>query len=122
MEGSFCICLARSNKDWTLSAAKCGLHNPSKETCNSPSSLSSLKHTIKPVLNTKSICPVGFINKGKMCYANSILQVLSMVPNLSNRAPSESNNLLPMLQPIIHNMAVKKIRPNLLTHLTFCRP
>ena len=108
MECSFCICLARSNKDWTLSAAKCHLHNPSKETSNSPSSLSSLKHTIKPVLNTNPICPVGFINKGEMCYANSILQVLSVVPNLCSRAPSESNTLLPMLQTIIHNMAVQK--------------
>ena len=97
MECSFCIWLARNNKDWTPSTANCHLNDPSKETCNSPSSLSSLKQTIKPVSNAKSTRPVGFINKGNTCYANSILQVLSVVPNLWNRVPSESNTLLPML-------------------------
>ena len=73
MECSFCIWLARNNKDWTPSAPNCKLNNLSKETCNSLSSLSSLKQTIKPVLNAKSIHPVGFINKENTCYANSIL-------------------------------------------------
>ena len=58
--------------------------------------------------NAKSTRPVGFINKGNTCYGNSILQVLSVVPNLWNRVLSESNSLLPMLQAIILNMAVKK--------------
>ena len=58
--------------------------------------------------NTKSTHPVGFISKGNMCYGNSVLQVLSVVPNLWNRVPSESNTLLPMLQAISLNMAVKK--------------
>ena len=108
MECSFCIWLARNNKDWTPSTANCHLNDPSKETCNSPSSLSSLKQTIKPVSNAKSTRPVGFINKGNTCYANSILQVLSVVPNLWNRVPSESNTLSPMLRAISLNMAVKK--------------
>ena len=43
-----------------------------------------------------------------MCYANLILQVLSVAPNLWNRVPSESNTLLPILQAIRLNMAVKK--------------
>ena len=72
-ECSFCIWLARSNKDWTPSAPNCKLNEPSKETCNSLSSLSSLKQTIQPVSNAKSIHPVGFISKGNTCYANSIL-------------------------------------------------
>ena len=38
MECSFCIWLARNNKHWNP-AANCKLNNPSKETCNSPSSL-----------------------------------------------------------------------------------
>ena len=58
--------------------------------------------------NTKSTRQVGFINKGNTCYGNSILQVLSVVPNLWNRVLSKSNTLLPMLQAIILNMAVKK--------------
>ena len=51
---------------------------------------------------------VDFINRGNTYYANSILQVLSVVPNLWNRVPSESNTLLPMLQAISLTMAVKK--------------
>ena len=108
LECSFCIWLARNNKDWTPSTANCHLNDPSKETCNSPSSLSSLKQTIKPVSNAKSTHPVGFINKGNACYANSILQVLSVVPNLWNRVPSESNTILPMLLAISFNMTAKK--------------
>ena len=79
MECLFCIWLTINSKDWTLSAANCNLNDTSKQTCNSPSSLSSLKQTIKPVSNAKLTCPVGFINKGNMCYANSILQVLTVV-------------------------------------------
>ena len=107
MECSFCIWLARNNKHWNP-AANCKLNDTSKETCNSPSSLSSPKQTNKSVSNTKSVRPVGFINKGNTCYANSILQILSVVPNLWNRVPSESNTLSPMLQAISLNMAVKK--------------
>ena len=58
--------------------------------------------------NAKLTRPVGFTNKGNTCYANSILQVLSVVPNLWNRVPSESNILWPMLRAISLNMAVKK--------------
>ena len=42
MECSFCIWLARKNKEWTP-AANCKLNDSSKETCNSQSSMSSLK-------------------------------------------------------------------------------
>ena len=105
---SGCIWLARNSKDRTPSAANCKLNDPSKETCNSPSSLCSLKQTIRPVSNAKLIPPVGFIIKGSTSYANSILQVLSVVPNLWNRVPSESNTLSPMLRAISLNMAVKK--------------
>ena len=49
MECSFCIWLARNNKDWTPSTANCDLNDPSKESFNSP----SLKQTIKPVSNAK---------------------------------------------------------------------
>ena len=95
MKCSFCIWLARNNKDWNPSTANCNLNDRSKETCNSTSFL-SLKQTIKPVSNGKSTHPVGFINKGNTYYANSLLQVLSVAPKLWNRVPSESNTLLPM--------------------------
>ena len=102
-----CTWLARNSKDRTP-AANCKLNDPSKETCNSPSSLCSLKQTIKPVSNAKLIPPVGFISKGNTCYANSILQVLSVVPNLWDRVPSKSNILSPLVQAISLNMDVKK--------------
>ena len=108
MEWSFCVWLARNNKYWAPSAANHNLNDSSKETCNSPSSLSSLKQTIKAVSNGKSIRHVDFINKGNTWYANSILQVLSVVPNLWNRVLSESNTLLPMILAISLTMAVKK--------------
>ena len=70
--------------------------------------MSSLRQTTKPVSNAKSIPPVGFINKGNTCYANSILQILSVMPTLWNIVPSESNTLLPILWAISLNMAFKK--------------
>ena len=109
MECSFCIWLARNNKDWTPCAANCKPNDPSKETCNSPSCLLSPKQTTKSaVSNTESIRPAGFIITGNTCYANSILQILSVMPNLWSRVLSESNTLLPVLQAISLNMAVKK--------------
>ena len=77
MECCFCIWLARNTKEWAPPATNCKLNDSSKETYNSPSSTWSLKQTNKPVSNAKSIRPVGFINKGNTCYANSILQILS---------------------------------------------
>ena len=79
-----------------------------KESCNSPSPRPYQKQNTKPVSKANSICPVGFINKGNTCYVNSILQVLSAMPTLWNRVPSESNHLSPILQAISLNMAIKK--------------
>ena len=91
---SFCIWLARNNNK--LDSFSC-----------QPSSLSSLKQNIKPASNAKLSCPVGFINQGNTCYGNAILQVLSVVPKLWNKAPSESNALLPMLWTISLHIIVK---------------
>ena len=107
MEYSFCIWLARNNKEWTPDANS-KLNDSSKETYNSQSSMSSFKETTKPGSNAKSLRPVGFINKGNTCYADSILQILSVIPTLWNRVSSESNTLSPMLQAISLNMAIKK--------------
>ena len=107
MECSFCIWLARNNKEWT-STTNLKVKDSLKESCNSPSPMPYPKQKIKPVLKVNSICPVGFINKGNTCYANSISQALSVMPTLWNRVPSESNHLSPMLQAISLDMAVKK--------------
>ena len=70
--------------------------------------MSSLKKTTNAGLNAKLIRPLGFINKGNTCYANSILQVLSVIPILWNRVPSDSNTLSPMLWAISLNIAIEK--------------
>ena len=70
--------------------------------------MSSFKQTTKAGSNAKSLRPVGFISKGNTCYANSILQILSVIPTLWNRVPSESNTLSPVLRAISLNMAIKK--------------
>ena len=108
MEYSFCVWLARNNNQWTPSSTNCKLNDSSKETYNSQSSMSSLKQTTKPRSNAKSLRPVVFINKGNNCYVNSILQILSVIPTLWNRVPSESNTLSPILRAVSLNMAIKK--------------
>ena len=107
MECSFCIWLARNNKEWTPTT-KLKVKDSLKITCDSPSPRPYLKQNVKPVSKANSICPIGFINKVNSCYANSVLQVLSVMPSLWNRFPSESNYLSPMLRAISLKMAVKK--------------
>ena len=120
MECSFCIWLARNNKHWN-NAANRNLNDPSKETCNSPSYLSSPKQTNKSVSNTNSVRPVGFINKGNTCYANSILQILSVVSNLW--IPFGIKYSMAYVTSYQSQPGCKKrIQPNLLTHLTFYGP
>ena len=70
--------------------------------------MSSFKETTKPGSNAKSLRHVGFINKGNTCYANFIFQILSVIPTIWNRVPSESNTLSLMLRAVSLNMAIKK--------------
>ena len=107
MECSFCIWLARNNKEWT-STTNLKVKDSMKESCNSPSPRPYPKQNTKPVSKANSICLLGFINKGNTYCANSILQVLSVKPTLWNRVPSESNHLSPMLRTSSLSMAVKK--------------
>ena len=106
MECSFCIWLARNNKEWVSPNPKKPKDFP-KETCFSPTNRCAERKSSSTAKITGSLCPVGFVNKGNTCYANSILQVLSVLPSLWNRVPSESNCLSPMLKAISLNMAVK---------------
>ena len=101
MECSFYIWLAKNNQDWTPAAPNCMLNDSLKETWNSPSSMSYLKQTTKPVSNAKSIRPVAFINKGNTCYGNSILQILRFMSTIWNRVPLNSNTLL-----LFHKLSV----------------
>ena len=88
-----------------------------KGSCISPSSMSSLKKTTKPVSNANSIHSVVFTNKGITCQANSILRILSVIPN---RVFSlESNILSPILCDINLNMALKKNSTRLVNPSSF---
>ena len=58
-------------------------------------------------LKINSPFPVDFINKGNTCYANAILQTLSVVPSLWNRVLSQSPSLSPFLISITLNVKIK---------------
>ena len=80
MESSFCIWLARDNIVWE----SVELNSPLTNIPESSSSL-ILKAKIKNNLKnspTPSKSPVGFINQANICYTNTILQALSVIPLL----------------------------------------
>ena len=80
MESSFCIWLARDNIVWE----SVELNSPLTNIPESSSSL-ILKTKIKNNLKNSpspSKSPVGFINQANMCYTNTILQALSVIPLL----------------------------------------
>ena len=104
MECSFCIWLARNNKAWPSREIVLSLKNPEDPLVhqNPPSSTSKTNY-----FNTNSSFPVGFINRRNTCYTNAILQVLSVLPSLWIRVPSESSSLSPLLKSITLNMKIK---------------
>ena len=80
MESSFCIWLARDNIVWE----SVELNSPLTNVPESSSSL-ILKAQIQNNLKnspTSSKSPVGFINQANICYTNTILQSLSVIPLL----------------------------------------
>ena len=104
MECSFCIWLARNNKAWSSKEIDLSLKTPEDPLVHqNPLSTTSKTNSLK----TNSPLPVGFINKGNTCYANAILQVLSVLPSLWIRVPSESSSLPPLLKSITLNMKIK---------------
>ena len=54
-----------------------------------------------------SKAPAGLINKGNTCYANTILQALSVIPLLW-RTSAESAQLLPLMKSDALNMTIKE--------------
>ena len=107
-----CLCiwlfLTRNNKNWTPSAANFKVKDTAKEICKSPSPMSPLKQTTNPVWNAKSIRHVRFINKANTCYANSIFEILRVVPILWHRVPLQLKAFSRTLLAIILNIPVKK--------------
>ena len=82
MESSFCIWLGRDSVVWQSVELNSPLTNTPPPESSSPL---ILKAKIKNNLQNSpapSKSPVGFINKGKTCYANTILQEFSVAPLL----------------------------------------
>ena len=104
MECSFCIWLARNNKVWSTKEIDLYFKAPEDRLVyqNPPSTPSKANF-----LKINSPLPVGFINTGSTCYANAILQTLSVLSLLWNRATSESPSLSPLLKSITLNMKIK---------------
>ena len=106
MESSICVWLASANVVWQ----SVELNSPLTNTPESSSPLQILKAKIKNNLKnspTLSKPPVGFINKGNICYAKTILQALSVIPLFWGPSYAESAQLSPLLQSIALNMDIK---------------
>ena len=104
MECSFCIWLAIKKKAWSSKEADLSLKTPEDPLAHqNPVPTISKTNSLK----TNSPLPVGFINKENTCYANAILQALSVLPSLWIRVPSESSSLSPLLKSITLNIKIK---------------
>ena len=76
MECSFCIYLARKNKAWSFKDTGLSLKAPEDLLVHqNPHSSTSKTNSLQP----HPPLPVDFINKGNTCYANAILQVMSVL-------------------------------------------
>ena len=106
MECSFCIWLARNNKAWSFKEIDLSSKTPEDPLVHqNPLSITSKTNSLK----TNSPLRVGCINKGNTSYADAILQVLSVLPSLWIRVPSESSSLSPLLKSITLNIKIKSI-------------
>ena len=107
MESSFCIWLARDNVVWQ-SAEINSFTNATPPESSSPLILKAkIKNNLKNS-PTPSKSPVYLINKGNPCYANTILEALSVIPLLWRNSSAESVQLSPLLNSIALNMAIKE--------------
>ena len=77
MESSYCIWLAKDNVVWKSVELNSPLTNTTP-----PESMPKGKRKNLSNSPTPSISPVSFVNKGNTCYANTILQALSIIPLL----------------------------------------
>ena len=106
MEPSFCIWLARDNVAWQsvkLNAPLPNIHPPESFSPSIPKAKNSFPNSL-----TFSKSPDDFINKGNTCYANTILQVLSVILLLCRTSFMESVQLPPLLKSIALNVATKE--------------
>ena len=110
MKASFCILLSRDSTVWNQL-------NDHSQTSNSGSAIKSppvptsplLKRqsstTVNPTVNVSPSKHVGLVNKGNTCYANSILQALSVIPSLRSQLASESPDLSPFVRSLVRTLS-----------------
>ena len=102
----FCIWLARDNVARQSVESKSPLLNTRSPESRSPSIPKAKIKNNLPNSITGSKSSVGFINKGNMCYANTILQTLGVIPLLWRTSSTDSAQLSPLLKSIALNMAI----------------
>ena len=130
MKASFCIWLARCSREWFQDLLPPSVSSPSQTSISTPS-LSTVKDPVAPNILTKHPCfakpvaskvpdlakHVGLLNKGNTCYANSILQVLSVIPSLWSQSASETGHISPLTKAVslivsLLNRAVTPVDPS----------
>ena len=101
------INLARDNVVWESVELTSPLTNTPRESSSQRIFKAKMKSNLKNS-PTPSKSPVGFINKGNACYANTILQTLalSVIPLLWRTSSTESAQLPPLLKSIVLSMAI----------------
>ena len=121
MKCSFCIWVARDSQEWSQSALISSIEQKSPTPNNSEpvsppvvaevsfNTLSNPLVSQKPTPSQHNILPpkhAGLLNKGNTCYANSILQALSVLPSLWSQSSSEGLCQSPLVKAITLNMSL----------------
>ena len=112
MTCSFYIWLARNNRSWDVKHMSLPTKpSPTNQaSCQNSQSFSGTSQNIisKEASITTASKHVGFFNKGNTCYANSILQALSVLPSFYSQESSEHDKILPLSRAVNLNMSLLK--------------
>ena len=109
-KSSFCIWLARNSKSWLPNADHPKQSKQARFKAPLPVRGPRKTYQVMSSASRKSDQPIhaGFFNKGNTCYVNSILQALSVLPNLWCQYPSETSNISAVVRTFLHNMSQLK--------------